>query len=552
MGKIEATKSHWIARLLSLRRNEDAYALTLTLIALPFILGMAVLVIDASRVTNLHTDAQNAVDAMALAGARELDGRNDAIPRAKAAIAALSQNQVWFGGGGAGLDFGGRANVTYVSGNDAGSTVEVRFLTKGTGTSTDLPASDNTAITGYIANDGTTAASNIAAYVWVVAKPQSLTTMFPIPGMGRDTVSVSNVEAVATYTASACDITPIFICNPFEAAGKSINDAFSDGSLYGREIQLNLNGGSTIGPGNFGFLRTYGNGANVLGEALGKGASGVCFKKTTLETEPGKNVGQAINGINTRMGLYGGSFKNEDGNPDYAPDVNVRKGQASKKTGSGVNTKYTFDCTGADTAPNTSTIDAMGFPAGSSPVTLPGGVMTSNGWDVNKYWDISHGNLATAPSVATYTAPTAPAAVTNNKPSLPTTAVSGTYKPSRYDVYQYEITNNRVTDAAPNKETGKANKVVGSGASVCYKSPSVPKAGRRELFAAVVNCNANSGTIRGGNADFPAEAYARMFMTRPATDGANKSLFLEVIDVTGKGGLGTVEDYLREEAELVR
>lgn len=549
MSGVQTVEKRLTSRLFGFRRDEDAYALTLTLVALPFLLGMAVMVIDASRVTNLHTDVQNAVDAMALAGARELDGRNDAIPRAKAAIAALGQNQAWFGGGGEGLNFGSKINVAYVPGNAGASTVEVRFLTKGTGTSTDLPASDDTAITGYIANDATADASNAAAYVWVVAKEQSLTTMFPLPGIGRDTVGVV-ADAVATYTASACDVTPIFVCNPFETTGTSFNQAFSDGALYGREIELRLNGGSTIGPGNFGFLRTYGNGASVLGEALGKGASGICFKKTTLETEPGKNTGQAINGINTRMGLYGGPFGTEDNNPDYAPDVNVRKGQASKKTGSGAGTKYTFSCSGID--PEPSNLSAMGFPAGGSPVTLPGGVMTSNGWDVNKYWDISHGGYTTAPAAATYSAPAAPSAVTNYKPSLPTTAVSGTYKPSRYDIYQYEIANNRVADAAPNRESGLANKVVGSGASVCYKSPSVPKAGRRELFAAVVNCNAYSSTIRGGNAQFPAEAYARMFMTRPATDGANKSIFLEVVDVTAKGGRGTVEDYLREEAELVR
>ena len=549
MSGLQAVEKRLASRLSGFRRDIEGYALTLTLIALPFLLGMAVMVIDASRVTNLHTDVQNAVDAMALAGARELDGRNDAIPRAKAAIAALGTNQAWFGGGGTGLDFGSKINVGYVVGNDAASTVEVRFLTKGTGAASDLPASDDTPITGFIANDTTTAASNSAAYVWVVSKQQSLTTMFPLPGSGRGTVNVV-ADAVATYTASACDVTPIFVCNPFEASGTSINDAFSDGALYGREIELRLNGGSTIGPGNFGFLRTYGNGANVLGEALGRGASGVCFKKTTLETEPGKNAGQAINGINTRLGLYGGPFGNEDKNPDYAPDLNVRKGQASKKTGSGAGTKYTFSCSGAD--PEPSNLSAMGFPAGGSPVTLPGGVMTSNGWDVNKYWDISHGGYTTAPPSATYTAPTVPAAVSNYKPSLPATAVSGTYTPSRYDVYQYEIANNRVADAAPNRESGLANKVVGSPASLCYSSPSVPKADRRELFAAVVNCNAYSGTIRGGNSQFPAEAYARMFMTRPATDGANKSIFLEVIDITGKGGRGTVEDYLREEAELVR
>ena len=44
-------------------------------------------------------------------------------------------------------------------------------------------------------------------------------------------------------------------------------------------------------------------------------------------------------------------------------------------------------------------------------------------------------------------------------------------------------------------------------------------------------------------------AFVRMFLTRPAVD---KQIYMEVVDVTGAGGLGTVENYLREEAELVR
>ena len=44
-----------------------------------------------------------------------------------------------------------------------------------------------------------------------------------------------------------------------------------------------------------------------------------------------------------------------------------------------------------------------------------------------------------------------------------------------------------------------------------------------------------------------------MFMTRPVeTNGNERSIFLEVIDISGNGGLGTVEEKLREEAELVR
>lgn len=535
------------ARLLISFRREDGYAIVLTLIALPFILGLSLLVIDASRVTNLHTDLQNAVDSLALAGARELDGRNDAIDRAKAAIAAVNSNQAWFGGGGAGLNFGSKLNVTYVPGDDAGSTVQVYFIAAG-----DLPVSDETPLTLAMTLDETDEdASNEAAYVWVVAKSASLQTMFPLPGGGRDTVTLTGganarAQAVATYTASACDVTPLFICNPFETGAKTFNEAFEDGDLYGTQFEFRNTGASSVGPGNFGFLRTYGTGASVLADALGRGGSGVCYRQRGLDTQPGAVVGPVVQGINTRFGIYGGSFGNEDDNPDFAPDVNVRKGQAGKVTGA----KTTFDCAKYDPEPNTHA--AMAFPDGGSPVTLPGGVMTNNNWDLNKYWYISHGGLTVPPPVG-YSFPTAPSAVTSYMPSLPPTSTSTPPRPSRYDVYQYEIANNLVNDAAPNKENGLANNVIGPGAKMCYKSPSAPAANRRLIFSAVVNCVENEDKLQGAGTDIPAEAYARMFMTKPATaGGGDNSIYLEFVDVTGKGGLGTVEDYLREEAELVR
>ena len=44
-----------------------------------------------------------------------------------------------------------------------------------------------------------------------------------------------------------------------------------------------------------------------------------------------------------------------------------------------------------------------------------------------------------------------------------------------------------------------------------------------------------------------------MFLTKPAIKaGSERYLSLEVIDVTGKGGRGTLDEFLREEAELVR
>ncbi|NKF32160.1 hypothetical protein HER21_37660, partial [Pseudomonas sp. BGM005] len=117
---------------------------------------------------------------------------------------------------------------------DATNTVTVTFLKA-------IPANDDTDIPTSMV----TTNSNEASYAWVVAKPQAMQTIFPIPvGFNRATINVS-ASAVAVYRASACDVTPIFICNPFEPAGNTSESAnadaaaalhtnFAAGNLYGR------------------------------------------------------------------------------------------------------------------------------------------------------------------------------------------------------------------------------------------------------------------------------------------------------------------------------
>ena len=56
-------------------KENKGYAIALTLVAMPLIVGISLFVIDGSRVANLNTDLANAVNSMAIAGARELDGR---------------------------------------------------------------------------------------------------------------------------------------------------------------------------------------------------------------------------------------------------------------------------------------------------------------------------------------------------------------------------------------------------------------------------------------------------------------------------------------------
>lgn len=523
-----------------LARENDGYAIVLTLVALPFIMAVAAWVIDASRVTNLHTDLQNAADAMALAGARELDGRNDAIPRAQAAIGALSGNQAneaWFGDGGAGMSMGSKVGI-------ASADVVVQFLAA-------IPAFDDTRIAnGACANPdpncvvtGASVAirSNNAKYVQVKVSPRNIQTIFPLPGLGRDSVAVY-AEAVATYTAAACDVTPIYVCNPFEGDAVSFNQHFERGDMYGRQFTMRNSGGSSPGPGNFGFLRTNGTGASVLRDALATGSPGVCYKQGGLDTEPGATVGPVESGLNTRMGIYMGAMGSNKNDPKFRPDRNKRKGQIQGSGASGENcSKY---------EPEANSLDAMPLPQGIASTVLPGGEISTNGdWDIDTYWDITHGTHTTPPSQdPNYQAPSVPSAVGALRTSLPPTATVTINMPSRYDVYKYEMANNMVGNAAPNGETGVSQCHSG------YNLADYPGE-RRVIFSAVLDCVAleASGELQGAAQNLPAVAFSRMFMTRPVTtDGSDKQINLEMIDITGQGGLGTLDNFLREEAELVR
>ncbi|MGW9946116.1 Flp pilus assembly protein TadG [Rhizobium leguminosarum] len=522
--------------------DHRGYVIALTLIAMPMLLGFSLLIIDVGRSSNLHTDLQNAVDAMALAGARELDGRDDAISRAQTSIEKIA-NSAAFSGGGAGMSLGSHITVAYHAGNDAGSTVTVLFLKS-------IPANDDTPIPSSMQ----TTAANDASYAWVIAKPQAMQTIFPVPvGFTRNTINIA-ADAVAVYHASACDITPLFICNPYEPAGNTspaaneqaaadLHTNFAAGNLYGRQIEMNSTSSSNPGPGNFGFLRTpLGNGANVLAEALATGNPGACYTQDSLDTKTGAVAGPVEAGVNTRFGIYEGSFKGSRNDGRYRPAQNVRSAQ--KQTGQN-------GCKGYDPAMVGSAVGdvtkAVPLGYGSAMSTLGGGkISSSNNWNYANYWSVAQGG--TPPSVS---------AILSNHSSYPPTATGTPSRPSAYDVYRYELnTPALLNHASANGEVGNPT----TGGGQCYSGPSLSNytadeyGDRREIFAAIVNCGyeASIGHLNGQK-QTQAVAFARMFMTKPAIKaGSERYLSLEVIDISGKGGRGTLEDFLREEAELVR
>lgn len=529
-------------------RNEDGYALAMTLVALPLVVGLSAFVIDGSRVANLHTDIQNAVDAMALAGARELDGEDDAIERAKAAISEMSGNEVWFGDYGVADGMGSKARIMYTTADGAQSDVIVSFL-GAIPDSDDTPFGDGACDASSVNESncqvkGNSAAqkSNNAAYVRVAAVPRDLRTIFQIPGLGNDTLSIS-AEAVATYSATVCDVAPIFICNPYEsgsalANGMSFAKNFGLGNLYGRQVKLSYGKNGKAGPGNFGFLRVNGNGANDLAIALATG-SGSCHRKGGLDTKPGANVGPVTTGLNTRFGFYSGSFSSS--NQSYAPDVNTRSGHSQGYNQSqGRYSQCNGSCSSYDPEDNWNYYDALAFPDGDGEYDIGGGTISSNSnWDIETYWDITHGDYSYAPKKKKYNAPPLSVNIPRSFPGLP----NGT-TPSRFDVYNYEIDNDLVGDAAPNGETG---------ISQCFSPSVTPEPKRREIFIAIINCTEHKNDLKGAGTDIPAEAFATAFLTKPAIKWGNyREISMEIIDVAGSEGLGTADANFREEAELVR
>ncbi|MEY9558945.1 pilus assembly protein TadG-related protein [Sinorhizobium fredii] len=486
--------------------DNRGYVIALTLISMPLLLGLSLLIIDAGRGNNLHTDLQNAVDALALAGARELDGSSDSIIRAEAAMSNLVKNQARFSNGGPVL----------IEADE----VDWYFLTE-------IPASDDTAIDAtwignYETNDGAE-----AVYVMVVSHDRPMTTLFPLPvGLTNDTVDLS-ASAVATYDVAACDVTPIFICNPYEDEGEgAFQEHFANGDLYARAITMNMLNGSqaAAGPGNFGFLAVNGTGGDVLRDALATNSPGACYSRRNLITEPGKETGPVEQGINVRFDIYAGKMSSYSAEPAYRPAANVRKAAANPNNCS----QYKLE---------TDQTKALELPSGEVSEILPGGTLHTESWptELENYWKINH-----------------PVNVANGVvqvPSIPNTSYPGQGTPpvpSRYDIYNYEIAQNLLSGEGHSSPNGN------TGAPQCYSGQAAPAGAtdRRIIFAAVINCEAAKIKGRTDVVADNIEGFTSMFITKPVDGGAKLSL--EIIDITGNKGRGTLDNFIREEAYLVR
>jgi Putative Flp pilus-assembly TadE/G-like len=470
-----------IVRLIKVLKDDTTgIILPYVTMMLVVIIGVALLALDGARYMSLQTQLQNGADALALAGAAELDRLPDAETRAVNAINNLITNSTLFGSG---VD----QNV---------QVSQIQFYSQ-------LPANDATPlIFGTLTGDATT-----ARFLSVAVKPVKLPTILPLLMSGSNPMTVG-ATAVAGFDQVVCQVTPLFVCNPhelpgmgYEQATRALEEAVGDPSVRRRLIRLRQYGNS-LEPyvaGDYGFLLPALLGGEMVEvtDALARVHPGICFALRGVNFRPGyvATVGEALN---VRFDIYERSMISRRNDNNYRPAENVRKGYVGGGAGS---------CTGNA---------ANNWPIGSPPQQATGlpldrtwpymdGRMGQGNWDFQTYWQVNHGADGR-------TTPTINGSLANN--ATP---------PSRYSVYRYEIEQGFVGDRSPGGETG---------VPACFAGGELSnKPDRRMLHAAVINC-LSLGLAGSAQSNVPVAAFGKFFLTLPL-QRSQTDLYVELVGLVG-------------------
>src|SRR5262245_32267098 len=408
-------------------------------IMLVVIVGLSVLALDGARLMSLQTQLQNGADALALAGAAELDRLPDAETRARTAIERLLTNSTLFGS---------RASRTVAVSN-------IKFYSR-------LPASDASPMSA-----GTLATGpGNARFVSVTVRPVSLPTLLPAAFFGGANTVTTAASAVAGFDQVVCGVTPLYVCNPYETPGmtydeatEALQHAAANPTDQGRLIRLRQYGGNApYAATDYGFLSspTLGSDEMSLIDSLAVVRPAACFLQRGVNFRPGL-VRSVREGFNVRFDIYEGAMSGKYNDSNYRPAQNVRKGYVVAR--------------GNENQNACATRPGANWPIGSPPDQVTGlpldrtwpdlGSMGKGNWDFDRYWQVNHGDSG-------------PPSNFNGGPA------SNAAVPSRYRVYRYEIEQGQVADVSLGGE---------SGAPACYRGGDLSgTSDRRILHAAIVNC----------------------------------------------------------------
>jgi Flp pilus assembly protein TadG len=490
-------------------RDTSGVILPYVTLLLVVIVGTSVLALDGARYMSLQSQLQNGADALALAGAAELDQTSNAITRATNAINNLVTNSTIFGTGDA-------ANVQVSS---------IQFLSS-------LPASDATAISAA----NVTTDPTLAQFVRVTVTPVTLNTILPATFFGGTNSVTAGAEATAGFPNEVvCNFPPVFICNPYETSGMSdaaATSAFRTAMATPATLQQQLRvDDSKTGPGQFGFLIPPDGctGASCLQDWIARTSPQACYSKASVSLNTGMKT--AVNAaFNVRFDIKTGSLTPSAA---YAPATNVRKGWTlqNNKTDwcsfsqAALSSGWTYTTPTYWNNANACGQNTSSAPSPKAPMALPRdtgfitgtltGIQGDGNWNCDAYWKNNH--TSSAPSGCTASNPTI----------------------SRYQVYQYELNNAGVLNEASQYKAATCT-TPETGSPQCGVGTGVSTPDRRNIVVAVINCLAHSAQMTGGSTaqNIPVAAFAKYFMTQPVGDDGTNYVYGEFTGyATAKDGI---------------
>jgi hypothetical protein len=448
-------------------------------ITLAVIIGLAALALDGSRLMTMQTQAQGAADALALAGAAELDRRPDSVNRARAAIQDLLNNPVSAAGNG---------QTAKVSG--------IEFLQS-------LPASDDSPITAANLTDDPT----LAAYVQVSLAPMTMQPLFPLSVAAERGGIAVGAQAVAGYDQIVCDATPLYVCNPFETAGmtyyqatEALVEADTDALAHRRLIRLVRSqakaGSDRAGDLGYlvpatGFLPATACGPSSdrgIPQALAATRLRACYRQSGIKLVP-SNDQPAMDALNTRFDIYAGGFRSCR---NYPPDLNVRKGFTTPGNADWCIAMPSLNWP----MPNE---DATPLPVDAN-MTGPGPSLNTDvalgdgAWNCAAYWGVAH-------------------FVGAGKSAAPPGCSAATI--SRYDVYRYEL-----------KFPYDRSRGAEFGAPQCVRRGETD---RRVITMPIVNCGSSPVPVSNDAQGVPVAGFGRFFLVLPAEPATNGNFYAEFV-----------------------
>jgi len=262
---------------MNIRHKQNGAVMILVVVGMVAMLAVVGLALDGGHAMLNKTRLQNAVDAAALSGAKELDLSSDSLTARTAARLAFTAN-----GAASGNKEMGEAYA------DGTISLDVQFS-----------STLNPFVPGTIP----------AEYVRVRARNFRMPAWFStIVGITEMTVAATAVAGPSPTINVACNIAPMMVCGDPDPA--VLNWGYTPGEP---DVLKSNSVDGDIGPGNFQLIRLGGGqGARVVREGMAGNYDGCIASGDPIETEPGNTVGPVGQGLNTRFGIYDGSMKGEE------------------------------------------------------------------------------------------------------------------------------------------------------------------------------------------------------------------------------------------------